>query len=146
MDKGKIYEVPGLKELLKEVEAIMETGQFTEVEEDVDPENETVIGEMTSFEKALDKLRREKRLAGKRICEECSHDDAADDETLCLKAAKLRRESELLTQMMWAAIDLRLENHKDGTGLRRGFKIVKLSSEKGAPPRLVSILLNRIFS
>lgn len=145
MDKGKIYEVPGLKELLKEVEAIMETGQFTEVEEDVDPENETVIGEMTSFEKALDKLRGDKGLAGKRICEECSHDDG-DDETLCLKAAKLRCESELLTQMMWAAIDLRLENHKDGTGLRRGFKIVKLSSKTGEPTRMVSILLNRIFS
>ena len=143
MSKGTIYEVPGFKELLDEIDTVMAAGQFTESEDEVDLSQEEIIGEMTPFEKALYQLRQQKKSEARGMCQKCT---PVANENPCKKVTKLHYESLCLNQMLWSAINLRLGTLKEYVGIRHGFKIVKFPSEKGEPRDPLSIFLHRLLS
>jgi hypothetical protein len=123
---------------LEEVVAILELGEFSDGPTDEVAPNEEVIGELTSFEKALwsaaEKNEKEKRKIAVEnnamVNEAAKKGEEADDEVVAnnkLAVSIKERDEKILHDLLWASIEQRLEQAAKkhcNLGIRKGYKIV----------------------
>lgn len=110
--------------LLGQVNAILESGEFDKPEEEIQ-EEETVLGEMTAYEKALftafnKSIDKHNELVDKVRAGEADEDDLALTHYTC----------DSLKSLFWTSIKHRLgkpATEPDGLGVRNGWEIVAMN-------------------
>ena len=128
---------------LAEVMVLVESGRFEEPPEPIE-DGEKVIGEMTTFEKAIFTLRRQrgekikKELDACRNCTGKEHDECHVTKNVQV----MKRGFDDVSNLMWNLVQERLQEYGGTIALRKGYKIVKCPSEEPREmPDLLKMLL-----
>jgi hypothetical protein len=125
--------VPNTLSYVEEIYVIMEKGQFPEINQERS-EAETVVGEMTSFEKAVWTwiIRAEQKLdAFKREVEKEKNLFSMERQRLT-DAVHLKATLDAMRPALWEIIEERLgiDVRKTDTGLRKGYLVVTYPREE----------------